>query len=65
MTRDRWEYKVHNFDFGGGMGGIFIGGEKLSEEMEKQLNELGHEGWELVHLNTVTSYTAVLKRKTL
>ncbi|WP_420594868.1 DUF4177 domain-containing protein [Deinococcus sp.] len=39
----RWEYQVIKFELGGLLGGIVD-----NEEMERILNRLGDDGWELV-----------------
>ena len=39
----KWEYKTVKFAASG-----FMGGNVDSEEVDATLNELGHDGWELV-----------------
>ncbi len=44
MTSVRWEYKTFGFDATG-----FLTGKLDTAELERILNDLGREGWELVN----------------
>ncbi len=43
----KWTYKVIEFEAKG-----FFGGNVVTEEIEKTLNELGNDGWEVIHAFT-------------
>ena len=52
----KWEYKVVEFDTYGVMGGLVN-----TEEVEKQINELGKDGWELVAAYSTVGSTSSRK----
>ncbi|MDF2946463.1 MAG: hypothetical protein K0S51_1142 [Bacillales bacterium] len=62
---ERWEYKSIKFKPGG-----FFGGKLNEEQFERELNENGQEGWELISCfdtsfgqGTSREVIAVMKRK--
>ena len=61
----RWEYQVIKFELGGLLGGIVD-----NEEMQRILNKLGDDGWELVGTAGTTmqqgatrDFVGILKRE--
>jgi hypothetical protein len=66
MTTDKWEYKTLKFDAKG-----FLGGVVDVQQLDRELNALGQQGWELVSIfdtnmivhGTTREIVATLKRR--